>query len=110
MPASQGARRFGSTEAPPIDWIIPPHRRTGSAKDEGLSEIFAYHATTVGAASPGLLPPCHVPANGMIYLPNTIEEDLCRIHPVARSTRVWKGPTARRLRSPSVHGAAPDVL
>ena len=47
-PAPQGARRFGSTEAPPIDWIIPPHRRTGSAKDEGLSEIFAYHATTVG--------------------------------------------------------------
>lgn len=43
----QGARRFGSTEAPPIDWIIPPHRRTGSAKDEGLSEIFAYHATTM---------------------------------------------------------------
>ncbi|KAL4443531.1 hypothetical protein ABPG75_011268 [Micractinium tetrahymenae] len=43
----QGTRRFGSTEAPPIDWIIPPHRRTGSAKDDGLSEIFAYHATTM---------------------------------------------------------------
>ncbi|KAL4447350.1 hypothetical protein ABPG77_007383 [Micractinium sp. CCAP 211/92] len=46
----QGARRFGSTEAPPIDWIIPPHRRTASTKDEGLSEIFAYHTTTVGPA------------------------------------------------------------
>eukprot|EP01024_Parvocaulis_polyphysoides_P022255 TRINITY_DN20642_c0_g1_i2.p1 TRINITY_DN20642_c0_g1~~TRINITY_DN20642_c0_g1_i2.p1 ORF type:complete len:306 (-),score=55.06 TRINITY_DN20642_c0_g1_i2:260-1147(-) len=43
----QGLRRYGSEEAPPIDWIIPPERRTGQTTDANLSEMFAYHATTM---------------------------------------------------------------
>lgn len=42
-----GTRRYGSDEAPPIEWIVPPRRRVSSVKDQGLSEMFAYHATTV---------------------------------------------------------------
>jgi hypothetical protein len=41
-------RRYGSDEAAPIDWIIPPGRRMSSLADQGLSETFAYHAVTVG--------------------------------------------------------------
>ncbi len=43
----QGARRFGSEEAPPIDWIVPPARRASSSDNVALSEMFAYHATTM---------------------------------------------------------------
>lgn len=43
----QGARRFGSEEAPPIDWIVPPARRVFAQGDAALSEMFAYHATTM---------------------------------------------------------------
>ncbi|PSC72575.1 plastidial pyruvate kinase 2-like [Micractinium conductrix] len=42
-----GTRRYGSDEAPPIEWIVPPRRRVSSVKDQGLSEMFAYHATTM---------------------------------------------------------------
>lgn len=47
MFALQGTRRFGSEEAPPIDWIVPPSRRAGAYTDAALSEMFAYHATTM---------------------------------------------------------------
>jgi pyruvate kinase len=43
----QGARRYGSEEAPPIDWIVPPTRRATANTDAALSEMFAYHATTM---------------------------------------------------------------
>ena len=36
-----------SDEAPPIAWIIPPGRRMSSLADQGLAEMFAYHAVTV---------------------------------------------------------------
>lgn len=42
-----GSRRFGSSEAPPIDWIIPNYRRNEMKSDSYLSEMFAYHATTM---------------------------------------------------------------
>lgn len=42
-----GSRRFGTPEAPPIDWIIPPGRRQGKQTNPYLSEMFAYHATTI---------------------------------------------------------------
>jgi hypothetical protein len=61
----QGARRYGSNEAEPIDWIVPPAREAGKANASsgargpassiasraasipGISEMFAYHATTM---------------------------------------------------------------
>jgi hypothetical protein len=46
-------RRYGSDEAAPIDWIIPPGRRMSSLADQGLSETFAYHAVTVGGQGHG---------------------------------------------------------
>ena len=42
-----GSRRFGSTEAPAIDWIIPEYRRAATNTNPYLSEMFAYHATTM---------------------------------------------------------------
>ena len=42
-----GTRRYGSDEAAPIDWIAAPgSQRIG---DSLLSEMFAYHATTVSS-------------------------------------------------------------
>ena len=46
----QGTRRYGSDEAEPIDWIVPPFSdaKPGAAiTSVGLSEMFAYHATTM---------------------------------------------------------------
>ena len=44
----KGQRRFGSEEALPIDWIVPPSRRAGAASDgAALSELFAYHSVTM---------------------------------------------------------------
>ena len=45
----QGTRRFGSEESEPIDWIVPPksQNKSGSMTQPGLSEMFAYHATTM---------------------------------------------------------------
>jgi hypothetical protein len=60
----QGARRYGSNEAEPIDWIVPPAREAAKANVSGargpasniasraasipgISEMFAYHATTM---------------------------------------------------------------
>ncbi len=57
----QGTRRYGSSEAEPIDWIVPPARDAGKAARPGaagspaqraaaipgISEMFAYHATTM---------------------------------------------------------------
>jgi hypothetical protein len=43
----QGARRFGSDEAPPIDWLSPPSSWSSSASDRELSEMFAYHSVTM---------------------------------------------------------------
>jgi hypothetical protein len=46
----QGMRRYGSDESEPIDWIEAPSRTTdapGSMSYPGLSEMFAYHATTM---------------------------------------------------------------
>ena len=42
-----GSRRYGSSEAPPIDWIIPAYRRAEKNTNPYLSEMFAYHATTM---------------------------------------------------------------
>lgn len=41
-----GQRRYGSEEAPPIDWITPPPRNAPiiDVKSLALSEIVAYHA------------------------------------------------------------------
>ena len=48
MRSYAGSRRFGSTEAPPIDWVIPHHRRgVKEMTNPYLSEMFAYHATTM---------------------------------------------------------------
>lgn len=45
---TQGQRRFGSEEALPIDWIVPPSRRAGAVSDgAALSELFAYHSVTM---------------------------------------------------------------
>jgi hypothetical protein len=46
--ARQGARRYGTDEAPPIDWLLPP-RTWGAAtpSDGALSEMFAYHSVTM---------------------------------------------------------------
>ena len=41
----QGSRRYGTEEAEPIDWIVPP--REGVMGPPSLSEMFAYHATTM---------------------------------------------------------------
>eukprot|EP01025_Chloroclados_australasicus_P041325 TRINITY_DN4372_c0_g1_i4.p1 TRINITY_DN4372_c0_g1~~TRINITY_DN4372_c0_g1_i4.p1 ORF type:complete len:640 (+),score=92.90 TRINITY_DN4372_c0_g1_i4:143-1921(+) len=43
----EGLRRYGSEEAPPIDWIIPPDRRTSHTSDANLSEMFAFHAAAM---------------------------------------------------------------
>eukprot|EP00878_Enallax_costatus_P034408 GHUV01038145.1.p1 GENE.GHUV01038145.1~~GHUV01038145.1.p1 ORF type:complete len:380 (+),score=99.32 GHUV01038145.1:515-1654(+) len=46
----QGARRFGTDEAPPITWVSPPNKRgtqQSGPSDVALSEMFAYHATTM---------------------------------------------------------------
>ena len=40
----EGARRHGSEEAPPIDWLVPPARRANAHSDAALTEICAYHA------------------------------------------------------------------
>jgi hypothetical protein len=45
-----GTRRYGSQEAPPIEWIVPPTRRMSGLADQGLAEMFAYHAVTVSRA------------------------------------------------------------
>lgn len=43
-----GARRFGSEEAPAIDWIQSSSRKSSShSPDTALPEMFAYHATTM---------------------------------------------------------------
>ncbi|KAL4858542.1 Plastidial pyruvate kinase 3 [Chlorella vulgaris] len=42
-----GTRRYGSQEAPPIEWIVPPTRRMSGLADQGLAEMFAYHAVTM---------------------------------------------------------------
>ncbi|GMH40110.1 hypothetical protein BSKO_08014 [Bryopsis sp. KO-2023] len=47
MRSYAGSRRFGSAEAPPIDWIIPQGRREGKQTNPYLSEMFAFHATTM---------------------------------------------------------------
>ena len=49
MQAYHGARRYGSEEAAPIDWIVPPTRgaEPGTMPVPWLSEMFAYHATTM---------------------------------------------------------------
>ena len=41
----QGSRRYGTEESAPIDWIVPP--RDGMVTQPSLSEMFAYHATTM---------------------------------------------------------------
>jgi hypothetical protein len=45
----QGTRRYGSEEAEPIDWIVSPasNAEPGHMTSPGLSEMFAYHATTM---------------------------------------------------------------
>lgn len=46
----QGQRKYGSDESEPIDWIIPPGRTTtepGVMSTPGLSEMFAYHSTSM---------------------------------------------------------------
>lgn len=47
--ALQGTRRYGSEEAEPIDWIVAPKsdNQEGRMTQPGLSEMFAYHATTM---------------------------------------------------------------
>ena len=46
--AYTGTRRYGSEEAEAIDWIVPPTRGDGGGMSApGLSEMFAYHATTM---------------------------------------------------------------
>lgn len=49
MASYSGSRRYGSEEAAPIDWIVPPTRTgaAGTMTTPGLSEMFAYHATTM---------------------------------------------------------------
>eukprot|EP01024_Parvocaulis_polyphysoides_P017226 TRINITY_DN17614_c0_g1_i3.p1 TRINITY_DN17614_c0_g1~~TRINITY_DN17614_c0_g1_i3.p1 ORF type:complete len:456 (-),score=70.65 TRINITY_DN17614_c0_g1_i3:328-1695(-) len=47
LKAYEGLRRHGSEEAAPIDWIIPPERRSAHTTNAYLSEMFAYHATTM---------------------------------------------------------------
>lgn len=45
----QGTRRYGTEEAAPIDWIVKPATGSepGHMTQPGLSEMFAYHATTM---------------------------------------------------------------
>ena len=45
----QGSRRYGTEESDPIDWIVKPGTRgePGHMTSPGLSEMFAYHATTM---------------------------------------------------------------
>lgn len=45
----QGTRRYGSDESEPIDWIVSPANQSspGHMTTPGLSEMFAYHATTM---------------------------------------------------------------
>ena len=45
----QGTRRYGSEESEPIDWIVAPKSdaKEGRMTQPGLSEMFAYHATTM---------------------------------------------------------------
>ena len=45
MGCLQGSRRYGTEESAPIDWIVPP--REGMVTQPSLSEMFAYHATTM---------------------------------------------------------------
>lgn len=49
MRGAQGTRRYGSEEAEPIDWIVSPsdNASPGHMTTPGLSEMFAYHATTM---------------------------------------------------------------
>ena len=60
---AQGTRRYGSDEAEAIDWIVQPNKQSNSSNGSkgsrskvgndramtgpGLSEMFAYHATTM---------------------------------------------------------------
>jgi hypothetical protein len=46
-PAVQGARRYGSEEAPPIEWISRDGPSAVLHSDAALAEMFAYHATTM---------------------------------------------------------------
>ena len=45
----QGTRRNGTEESDPIDWIVKPGAlgEPGHMTSPGLSEMFAYHATTM---------------------------------------------------------------
>lgn len=45
--AMQGARRYGSEEAPPIEWISRDGPAAVLHNDSALAEMFAYHATTM---------------------------------------------------------------
>ena len=47
--AWQGMRRHGTEDSDPIDWIIKPGSgaEPGHMTSPGLSEMFAYHATTM---------------------------------------------------------------
>lgn len=49
MLSYQGTRRYGTEEAAPIDWIVKPATGSepGHMTQPGLSEMFAYHATTM---------------------------------------------------------------
>ena len=45
----QGTRRYGTEYTDPIDWIVKPGASSepGHMTSPGLSEMFAYHATTM---------------------------------------------------------------
>lgn len=50
MLSYMGTRRYGSEESAPIDWIIPMARRVqddGGLTTPGMSEMIAYHSTTM---------------------------------------------------------------
>ncbi|KAK9797746.1 hypothetical protein WJX73_005517 [Symbiochloris irregularis] len=50
MLSYQGTRRYGTEESEPIDWIVKPGNtrgEPGQMTSPGLSEMFAYHATTM---------------------------------------------------------------
>ena len=66
----QGTRRHGSEESEPIDWIVAPNsdNKDGRMSQPGLSEMFAYHATTMA---------------------NTINTSL-----IVFSRKVWPSPAA----------------
>ncbi|CAD7703687.1 unnamed protein product [Ostreobium quekettii] len=103
MRSYTGSRRFGSTEAAPIDWVISSHRHgVKEMTTPYLSEMFAYHATTMANTVKTTLivftRKGNMPALLSHYRPDYPIFAFCEDEAVQRRLAVYHGVTSIRMR------------